>query len=250
MIHTTHQWLVAAHVACGFFALVALWVPLLAKKGGRWHVRVGWVYVVAMTVVVVTALGASGLAFADPLGVEGIRPAEHTQDEITAYVERRRMFAVFLSYLAVLTFTAGWHGLQALHHKSNPTEMRTPLNLALYGVTSLSSVVVLALGIQLGEVLLLALSPIGALIGVGAIRYVSKPPSRRMAWWYEHMESMITTAVAANTAFLVFGANRLLPFDFQSGFGVVVWLLPAAIGTAAISLLTRKYERRFGEGAA
>lgn len=245
MIERIHDWVVAGHVAFGFFALVALWVPLATRKGGRLHVQWGKAYVVAMAVVVVSAALACVLGFGWPLAVDGFSTGELAPAEAAARIERRRMFAVFLGYLALVTFQQGWHGLGVLRHKLDPGELRTPATVALHAATILSSGVVAVMGLRLDSVLLLALSPVGVLAGSGALRYVLRGDASGNPWWFEHMSAMIGTGIAANTAFLVFGANRLLPFDFQQGFGIVVWILPAAVGTVAIRLLRGRYERRF-----
>lgn len=46
------RWL---HIVSGFLALCVLWVPIVTKKGGRTHHRVGWLYVIAMGMVSLTA---------------------------------------------------------------------------------------------------------------------------------------------------------------------------------------------------
>lgn len=243
-----HDSLVLLHVACGFFALVALWIPLFSKKGGKLHVRVGKAYAAAMLVVVVTALAASVLAFASPLGVEPEVTARLDAEGRAAYVERRRMFAVFLSFLGLVTLSSGWQGLGALRHKKDPRGLRTPATLGLHGLTVAAGVGIFALGVVRGSVLLMALSVLGPAVGVQGLRYVTRPAESPMAWWYAHLGGMIGTAIAANTAFLVFGAARLLPIDLGGAFGVFVWLIPTLVGTPAIWLLERKYRARFGEG--
>lgn len=45
----------AIHILAGATALLIFWLPLVAKKGGPLHRRVGWVYSVCMDVVEVTA---------------------------------------------------------------------------------------------------------------------------------------------------------------------------------------------------
>lgn len=241
-----HQSLVLVHVVCGFFALAALWVPLFSRKGGRLHVLVGKAYAAAMLVVVVTAVAASGIAFVNPLGVDP-EAASLSPDRQQAWADRRRMFAIFLSYLAVVTFASGWSGLGALRHKEDPREFRTPSTVAVYLLSALSGIGVFVVGLQRGSTLLMALSVLGPAIAWSGYRYTARPARSPMAWWYEHMSGMIGTGIGANTAFLVFGANRLLPIDLQQHFGVVSWLLPTLVGVPAIWLLEKKYRRRFGE---
>ena len=51
--------LVLAHVATGFVGLVAFWIPLFARKGGRVHVRAGRVYTYCAYVVTLSAVTAA-----------------------------------------------------------------------------------------------------------------------------------------------------------------------------------------------
>src|ERR1700722_4607408 len=48
------QSVLAVHSAAGAVALLVFWVPLVTKKGGRTHRRVGWVYVAAAGTLAVT----------------------------------------------------------------------------------------------------------------------------------------------------------------------------------------------------
>jgi hypothetical protein len=60
------------HIAAGSIALILFWIPAIARKGGRTHIRAGWIYVVCMSIVVVTAFAMSGLAFTVPLAIRRI----------------------------------------------------------------------------------------------------------------------------------------------------------------------------------
>jgi hypothetical protein len=67
MAHTLN---VVVHVAFGAFALIAGLIPLVTPKGGRWHVRFGRLFLLALTGVVVTAiLGITFFGFRAFLGV-------------------------------------------------------------------------------------------------------------------------------------------------------------------------------------
>ncbi|WP_258871274.1 DUF2306 domain-containing protein, partial [Halobacillus trueperi] len=44
------------HIIAGFSALAVFWIPLVTKKSGNTHRKVGWVYVTAMYTVAATAL--------------------------------------------------------------------------------------------------------------------------------------------------------------------------------------------------
>jgi hypothetical protein len=199
------------HIAAGSIALLLFWIPAIAPKGGRTHIRAGWFYVACMSVVVVTAFAMSGLAFTIPLSIRQItRPL--SPPELSDFLRSQRLFAAFLAYLAGLTLASGWQGIWAIETKRQPNTMRTPFSLALNVAVLLGGFAVLALGIKYRSGPLIGLSPIGPLIGAGNLRYLLRGPQSRMHWWYEHLGSMIGTGIAGYTAFLVF--RRLAPVSF------------------------------------
>lgn len=198
------------HIAAGSVALILFWIPAIAPKGGRLHIRAGWFYVVCMSVVVLTAFTMSGLAFTIPLSVRRITQPL-SPGELADFLREQRIFATFLAYLAGVTLASGWQGIWATETKREPKTMRTPFSLALNVMIILGGLTVLALGIKYHSGPLIGLSPLGPLIGAGNLRYLLSGPRSRMHWWYEHLGSMLGTGIAGYTAFLVFGASRLLP---------------------------------------
>lgn len=240
------QWLRWVHVAAGGLALILFWIPAIAPKGGRLHIRAGWFYVACMSVVVVTAFTMSGLAFAIPLSVRRIaRPLSPI--ELSDFLRAQRMSATFLAYLAGLTLAAGWQGIWAVETKREPKTMRTPFSLALNVLVLLGGLTVFVLGMKYRSGPLIALSPIGPFIAAGNLRYLLQGPQSRMHWWYEHLSSMIATAIAGYTAFLVFGAARLLPSIARSQLYTIFWVLPALIGVPLIYMTVAYYKRKFHE---
>jgi hypothetical protein len=111
----------------------------------------------------------------------------------------------------------------------------------------LAGLTVLVLGIKYRSGPLIALSPIGPFIAAGNLRYLLRGPQSRMHWWYEHLSSMIATAIAGYTAFLVFGAARLLPSVARSQLYTIFWVLPALIGVPVIFRTVAYYQRKFHE---
>jgi hypothetical protein len=240
------QWLRWVHIAAGGIALILFWIPAIARKGGRTHIRAGWVYVACMSVVVVTAFAMSGLAFTIPLAVRQIARAL-SPPEFSDFLREQRVFATFLAYLAGVTLASGWQGIWVAETKREPKAMRTPFCLALNVVVLLAGFTVLVLGIKYRSGPLIGLSPIGPLIGAGNLHYLLRGPQSRMHWWYEHLGSMIGTAIAGYTAFLVFGASRLLPSVAQSQLYTLFWVLPSLFGVPVIFMTVAYYRRKFNE---
>jgi len=199
-----------------------------------------------MSVVVVTALAMSGLAFTIPLAVRRISRPLSTA-ELSDFLRGQRLSATFLAYLASLTLAAGWQGIWAVETKREPKTMRTPFSLALNLIVLLAGVTVLILGIKYHSGPLIALSPIGPFIVAGNLRYLLRGPQSRMHWWYEHLSSMFATGIAGYTAFLVFGGSRLLPSVARSQLFTILWILPALIGVPVIFRTVAHYQRQFKE---
>jgi len=237
------RWL---HIAAGSVALIVFWIPIAFKKGGRTHIRAGWVYVTCMSVVVVSAFTLSGMAFADPLGVRHIT-RQLSATEMADFISKSRMFATFLAYLAGLTLAAGWQGIWVLRTRRDPKSFRTPFNLALNALVILSALIVLRMGLHLRNGALIGLSPVGMFVSGGNLAYLLRGPQSRMDWWYQHLASMIGTGIAGYTAFLVFGGARLFPALSHGQYAVVFWLMPTAIGSPAIALTVAYYKKKFGE---
>jgi hypothetical protein len=234
------------HIAAGSIALILFWIPAIARKGGRTHVRAGWFYVVCMSVVVVTAFAMSGLAFTIPLAVRRIaRPLSPA--ELSDFLRVQRVFATFLAYLAGVTLAAGWQGIWAVETKREPKAMRTAFSLALNVGVLLGGLIVLVLGMKYRSGPLIALSPLGPVIGGGNLRYLLRGPQSRMHWWYEHLGSMIGTGIAGYTAFIVFGGSRLFPAVARSQLYTIFWVLPTLIGVPAIFMTVSYYQRKFHE---
>src|ERR1700739_696750 len=77
------------HIAAGSIALILFWIPAIAPKGGRTHIRAGWAYVVCMSAVVLTAFAMSGLAFTIPVAVRQIaRPL--SSEELSSFLREQR----------------------------------------------------------------------------------------------------------------------------------------------------------------
>jgi hypothetical protein len=68
-----------------------------------------------------------------------------------------------------------------------------------------------------------------------------------MAWWYQHMRSAMVAVIAALTAFLVFGGQRLLAGLVPRGWGWVLWIAPAVVIVPLTELWVARWAARFGE---
>ena len=226
------------HIAFAFAGLAAFWVPALARKGGPSHVRFGKVfafctYCVAGSAVLMAVLHSIDLALS---GVE-------LRSEPEAYG-----LMLFLVYLAIVTLASVRQAIRVVDTSDDHARLRTPFHRALAAgsiVGSLSVIVFALVFWSSLSVLFLLLSPIGFGVGSGILRYMRRPPAHPRAWFFEHMGSMLGAGIAYHTAFAVFGVGRLFGLDPEGTWGIVPWILPAAIGVPASVIWDRYYRRKF-----
>lgn len=211
-----------SHAWIGMAALTLFWVPVLSRKGGPVHRTSGKLYVYFMLWVTLT-----GLAFS-----------------IRFLWLGNLVSGVFLGYLGVITFTALWTGWRVLWAKHSPAAYTTRTYRMLAWLNLAAGAVVLGVGLWTQVWLFVLFSPIGLLAGWSALKFLRAPPTDRWYWLYEHFGGMIGSGIAAHVAFLAFGSRQLFPDWPLNGLGILPWIAPVIVGTAAIAWLNFHYRRK------
>jgi hypothetical protein len=80
---------------------------------------------------------------------------------------------------------------------------------------------------------------IGVRLGLRSIFGFLKPPREKMFWWFDHLQGMIGSYIAAMTAFSAVNLTRFF------GAAWWVWLWPTIVGVPAIALWTAYYKKKF-----
>lgn len=244
---TLYHLLLAPHVAFGFFGLAAFWVPIFMPKGGTAHIRAGRVFLWSAYIVGGTAFALAVLTLISPFGTHPeARPADPAG--LPEALAELRALEAFLAYLAVITIATVHHGVRVMQEKGDPAGIRSPFHTGINVLSILAGAGSLALGLTLdhgARWIFVALSPIGFLVGIGALRYARRPKPSRMAHWYEHLGAMIGGGIAFHTAFLVFGIQRFVDYSLEGLLGIIPWVAPSVIGGIGIALFQRHYRRRF-----
>lgn len=211
------------HIAAGALGLVVFWIPMVLTKGGAWHRRVGWAFVAGMG----TASVSGGLLC--------------TYRLMTETAPERLAAAFFLLFISVLTGAATWKGVRVLRFKNRTDRHVVAVDLAIAGTLAAAGLLTLGVGLAEGSPLFAIFGLVGISNGVGDLRYWLRPPATRMHWWFEHMNGMVTTSIAALTAFAVQNASRL----GLEAFGVVIWLAPTLVLVPINVVWQRYYRQRF-----
>ncbi|MGP4069078.1 DUF2306 domain-containing protein [Halobacillus sp. B29] len=215
------------HILAGFTALIVFWIPLVTKKGGMIHRRVGWIYVWAMGNVAATAFYMGIYR----IGFDASRNAAE------------KSFAFFLLFIAVLSASTAWNGIRVLRFKRR-TRRRSLLSLdtGISFVLVFSSIITMVIGWVNQFPLLQYFPVIGLFLGYGQLKYWLTPPQTKMHWYFEHFGNLIGCSIATITAFTVFGAPRLLNI---SSISIFLWFLPTIVLTPLIFGFTRYYRKKF-----
>jgi len=210
------------HVAAGVVALGAGAAAIATAKGGGRHVRAGKTYVLAMGVVVTTAVPLSAV-------------------DADAFLFA---IAVFSGYL-VLTGYRVVSRKRPAPGEASPVDWAAHLTMVVFGLAML---VLGALDVRAGDGLGWALASFGG-IGVALagreIRSIRHPPADPMAWFFGHIVFMGAGYIATVTAAVTVNLTMVPP--------LARWLGPTVVGTPLIVVTTVRYRRRFsssGDAAA
>jgi hypothetical protein len=209
------------HIGAGTTALVGFWTAGLARKGGAVHVRVGQVYLLAMTVVM-----ATGLVMAATLFGQG-----------------KVLSASFLSYLIVITAAATWGSWRAIRDKRDWSRFSGPVFRVLAALSALSGAGIFALGYVRGIPLFMGFAFVGLGIGYGSWRDLRRGPEDAKWWLRQHYRAMMGNGVATHIAFLGLGLPRLMPELAGSTLQLISWFGPIVVAFAAALYWDRRHPR-------
>ena len=156
--HLIFEILVACHIVTGSIGLLSFWVPIIGRKGGKAHRRVGKVFTDVLLLTGLTAIGIAATTLSDPTGTH---PHLNNHPVFADPAMISGIFGWMMLYLATLTVNLVWQGRLSLRHKRNHRAVATPLNIFLQGaliITAISSAVV---GFRLGQPMMMAFSLVG-----------------------------------------------------------------------------------------
>ena len=248
MAELIHEALRYSHISLGFAGLVAFWVPVMAKKGGRLHIWCGKVFATCGYVVAITAIASCGWMLIHPASWSG-KPI--TLGDVPL---NQIMFIAILAFLRTLLLKGLETGLAVIRTRRKPEALDSFRLRAVYWLEGASGAALFAFGaacLALGKGALFAIPLVLGVVGVQEFRsdrkFLAEPRPTPMAWWYKHMEAMIGNGVAFHTAFLVFGVRGVIGGVLEGPLALVPWLLPTAIAIPALHFWVRSYKRKFGE---
>lgn len=226
-----------AHIATGAVGLLAFWVPVLTRKGSRDHVRGGRLFGRCM---LVTGAFATGIAVCTLIAPLETHPAFEDATLV------RAVFGWMMLYLAVLTINLAWYGLLVVRNRSDHAANGSWSSIALQYLLIALSVNCALQGWLTGDllirVLMMGISLVGIAAGVTNLRFIRRRDPHPIAWLLEHIKGLVGAGISVYTAFLAFGAVRLMP---EMALDPVLWALPLTAGLVMIFRYQRAVVRRY-----
>jgi len=223
-METLNKLVLYLHITAGFLSLAGFILPVIVKKGSRIHKLTGKFYVIMMWHVVLSAAWLS----------------------MVNLIEKDYIPALFLGYLAMITSNPLWYGIAVLKHgKEIPSDFvlkKKYFEMAVFFVALFNISVFIYYGGQGQTILLLIFGLLGLSAAPLAFRSVARI-QKGIQPVAEHVEAMITTGIAAYTAFFVFGGYTFFESIYQGYVVVMFWTLPGIVGGIIISRFKRKYKR-------
>ncbi|MEL6258835.1 MAG: hypothetical protein AAFQ67_07250 [Pseudomonadota bacterium] len=230
--------LVACHIATGAVGLVAFWLPVAGRKGGKIHRSAGHVFITTMMLTGGFAVGISLCTLTDPVGTHP-HLAHHEAFERPEAI--RDIFGWMMLYLAVLTVNLAWYGRQCLQFKQNREGAKEWRNLSLQALLFVLALNCVIRGLMSGQVLMIGISGIGFATVATNLFHLYKPRQHPLDWLAEHVKALVGAGISVYTAFFAFGAVRLLP---EAALTPALWSAPLIVGLGLILYHRRAIYRR------
>lgn len=220
--------LVIMHMVTGSVGLVSLWIPLLTKKGSALHKKGGRIFVYSMLTTGTIAIGISTCTLLSPAATHELI-MQHPDFGSVEVV--RTIFGWMMLYLAFLTINLAWYSWRCVQTKTKREENRRweqNLSQIILLVLSLNA---LYQGIIFELILVAGISFVGLATVATNWWFLYKPRAKPIDWLLEHIKGGVGAGISVYTAFLAFGAIRLLP---EMALAPFLWSIPLITGLAII----------------
>jgi len=220
---------VYCHIATGATGLALFWVPVLTKKGAAAHRLWGRRFANLMLVTGCLALAMGTCTLLNPL-------ATHPHQTDPRFVAG--IFGWMMIYLAILTVSLAFHGTAVVDNARTPEANRRPFAIALQGLVVVAAVNCAVQGALIGQILMVLISGIGLASAATNFAFMFRKSTAPFDHVREHIKASVGAGISVYTAFLAFGAVRLIP---EQVFNPALWSLPTVIGVSLILYFQRRY---------
>ena len=214
--------IIFTHIFAGITTLLSGILAIVANpKGNKLHRISGQIFFWCMVVIFVTSI------------------------IMTIFIK----FNFFLLGIAILSFFMSFTGYRALKRKK-PNEVELVDHLVAYiglasGVAMITYGIVTFLQNTDNYSSLILSGVFGMLLASNAykdIKHFKKTEYSKMWWWFHHMNFMMTSFIAAVTAFLV---NNIYKVVDLGSLNFIFWLLPTIVLVPLIIRWKKHYKKKF-----
>lgn len=228
--------LVLCHIVTGAIGLVAFWLPVMSQKGGDLHVKAGRVFTFCMLATGFVAIGISTTTLLAPVATHPDPALKGDADLI------RGIFGWMMQYLALLTINLAWYGWLAAVNKRNHNRNREWRNYILQVLVAITATNCLVQGLLIGQYLMVGISFVGFATVATNMVFLARTTPGAFDWLLEHIKALVGAGISVYTAFLAFGAVRLMP---EAALNPVLWAIPLVTGIGIIVYQQQKVKRRY-----
>jgi len=199
-------------------------------------VRVGRVFTYCMLLTGFIAVGISTTTLLAPV-------ATHPDPALKGDAELiRGIFGWMMQYLAILTINLAWFGWQAAINKRAHEKNREWRNWILQILVTVTAAHCLIRGIMIEQILMVAISFVGFATVATNMWFLMKEKPGFFDWQLEHIKALVGAGISVYTAFLAFGAVRLMP---EIALNPILWAIPLVTGVSLIIYNQRKVRKRY-----
>ncbi|MEO1188365.1 MAG: hypothetical protein AAFW60_04765 [Pseudomonadota bacterium] len=229
--------LIVTHIIFGAPGLISFWVPVASKKGATLHKAWGKAFVLMMLVTATCAVGMATLTILDPVATHP-KLMEHPEFSDPDLI--RGIFGWMMLYLAILTINLTWYGWLCIRNRGAHAKNRAWHNMLLQLVLLIASANCAWQGLQIEQPMMIGISLVGfATVGTN-LWFMLRAEIGPLEWLTEHIKALVGTGISVYTAFLAFGAVRLLP---ELALAPVLWAIPLITGLTLILYHQRQVTR-------
>jgi len=137
-----------------------------------------------------------------------------------------------------LTISLAWHGVMVVRNSRAPQANRKIFDVALQAIVIIAALNCAIRGYLIAQPLMMLIATIGVASGITNLWYSFSDKHKPLEHVREHVKSSVGAGISVYTAFLAFGAVRLIP---EHVFNPALWSAPTIIGISIILYFQRRF---------
>jgi hypothetical protein len=142
------------------------------------------------------------------------------------------MFGWMMLHNGILTVNLAWHGWRAIRQRGRESADVSPTVYALQWILLAAAAQCAWAGWQIGQPLMQGMAGVGLATVVTNLFFLRRRHLERRHWLKEHIKALVGAGISAYTAFMAFGAVRLMP---DLALSPLLWSIPLIVGVTLIA---------------